>query len=104
MATFKKLPNNKILGREYVGGGKYIKAVGKTISECKTKLRKIIVDFEENKEKKSSATVKEVLQLFVESKSKILSPSTLAFTALSAVTSLMAVGAAYTSSGSLRRL
>lgn len=77
MATFKILPNGKILMREYIGDGVYKKAVGKTKAECRAKMRAYLADFKENKEKKSSATVKEALQLFVESKSKILSPSTI---------------------------
>lgn len=75
MATFKRLPNSKILGREYVGNGVYRKAVGKTLNECKAKLKKAVIEYHEQAAA-PKITVYTAVKNFIESRSNILSPST----------------------------
>lgn len=75
MTTFKRLPNNKVLAREYIGNGVYRKAVGKTEAECKAKLRKAILEYYENSAI-PKVTVYTAVRSFIESRSNILSPST----------------------------
>lgn len=70
MATFKILPNGKILMRKYIGDGVYKKAVGKTKTECRAKMRAYLADLEENKEKNQIQRSKKLCSFLSKAKAK----------------------------------